>query len=117
MGLTLASHGGFTVKHPLVRRIAQMKISKALTTIYVKDYEKCIDWYTEFFGRSFDAAPEPNCREWEVVQNAFLQVIESTDMPSGHAAFIVNDLSNTESRLKGSGISVEKKKIGNYEVT
>ena len=94
-----------------------MKTEQFLTTIYVRDHAAAIDWYTRFFGRLFDNAPQPSCREWEVVPRAFLQVIESADMPSGQAAFVLNDLAATEERLTRDNIVVEKKRIGAYEVT
>ena len=94
-----------------------MQTKQFLTTIYVPDHASAIDWYTRFFGRGFDTQPQPDCREWEVVPGAFLQVIQSDEKPSGHGAFVLHDLADTEKRLQHSGIAVTRKKIGPYQVS
>lgn len=59
-----------------------MRYSRNLTgvTIQVRvpDAAEGFAWYEELLGRPPDYAPSPDVREWELVQECWLQVLEGT---------------------------------------
>ena len=84
-----------------------MHISVVLTSLYVRDLPAAAAWYATLFGRAPDSAPHPRCREWEVVPNARVQVLQAPEeRPASAVAFVVADVGRERERLLGAGAAI-----------
>jgi hypothetical protein len=78
----------------------RMHIAVILASLYVRDLAAAAAWYTTLFGRAPDAAPHPMCREWEVVPNARVQVLQAPDdRAPASVAFVVADVGRERARI------------------
>ncbi|MGD7788408.1 VOC family protein [Propionibacteriaceae bacterium Y1700] len=79
-----------------------MSVDTIFITRTVADHEAAIEWYAQLFGRSYDHAPVPNCREWELKPGVIFQVINQPEKAGSTTfAFGVDDLEGERSRLAG----------------
>lgn len=93
-----------------------MQPTTIFITRYVDDHAAGIDFYRTLFGREPDAAPVPDCREWELQPGVLFQVIRA-DHPRGVSfAFGVDDLGAERDRLTDAGVAVgEPWPVGGFD--
>ena len=85
-----------------------MHISTVLASLYVRDLSAAADWYATLFGRGADHSPHPHCREWEVVPDTRVQILQAPDERAPAAvAFVVADVSQERDRLFRAGATVD----------
>ena len=81
-----------------------MRISAVLASLYVRDLAAAATWYTTLFQRAPDTTPHPQCREWEVLPGARVQVLQAPDArPRSAVALVVVDVSRERERLLRAG--------------
>jgi predicted enzyme related to lactoylglutathione lyase len=63
-------------------------IKSVVTVISVKNYEASVAWYSKLFKRQPDLVPIDGVAEWELVNNAWIQVAADSDR-AGHASVVL----------------------------
>ncbi|HEX7242705.1 MAG TPA: GNAT family N-acetyltransferase [Longimicrobiaceae bacterium] len=82
-----------------------MRITRTLTTLYVRDLDRAAPWYERLFGRTFDRVPMPSCREWDTTPGATVQVISKEERAGETAvALVVEELDGVLAALRAGGI-------------
>jgi len=68
-------------------------INSVIAVVPVQDHNAAVEWYTNLLGRSADVVPAEGVAEWQLVENAWLQVGTDPEQ-AGNATVIigVNDI-------------------------
>jgi hypothetical protein len=84
-----------------------MNVDRLFLTVYAQDFERLVEWWTLVLGAPPSRSPVPNCREWDLTDNALLQVIHH---PGEEAKLTlsarIKGLSEEIERLRGRGLAV-----------
>ena len=54
--------------------MANTNIANLVAVVPVKDHRKAVGWYTKLLGRDADLVPTDDVAEWQLAENAWLQV-------------------------------------------
>jgi len=52
-----------------------------VSVLHVSDFDEAVEWYAKWLGRKPDITPDEGVAEWQLVENALIQV-SVTDDPS-----------------------------------
>ncbi len=68
-------------------------INSVISVIPVKNFEEALDWYKSLFGRDPDVVPMEGIAEWQIVENAWIQVGIDPDRAGNTTVVVgVNDV-------------------------
>lgn len=68
-------------------------INSVISVIPVKDFEPALEWYKKLFERAPDVVPMEGIAEWQLVENAWIQVsIDPERAGSTTVVIVVNDV-------------------------
>jgi predicted enzyme related to lactoylglutathione lyase len=73
-------------------------INSVISVIPVKDFEKAFEWYRKLFGRDPDIVPMEGIAEWQLVENAWIQV--SIDPERAGNTTVVVGVNDVEAQCK-----------------
>jgi predicted enzyme related to lactoylglutathione lyase len=73
-------------------------INSVISVIPVKDFEKAFEWYKKLFGRDPDIVPMEGIAEWQLVENAWIQV--SIDPERAGNTTVVVGVNDVEAQCK-----------------
>jgi predicted enzyme related to lactoylglutathione lyase len=69
-------------------------INSVIAVIPVKDFTKATTWYKKLLGRDADIVPTEGVAEWELAENAWIQVSNEPERAGSATVVIgVNDIS------------------------
>ncbi len=73
--------------------MSKSNINSVIAVVSVRDQETAIEWYKRLFGRDADIVPVEGVAEWQLAENAWLQVTADPERAGGTTAIIgVNDI-------------------------
>lgn len=73
--------------------MSTQNINSVISVLPVKDFEKAFNWYKKLFGRDPDVVPMEGIAEWQLVENAWIQVaIDPERAGSTTVVLGVNDI-------------------------
>ena len=73
-------------------------INSVISVIPVKNFETALAWYKRLFGRDPDVVPMEGIAEWQLVENAWIQV--GTDPDRAGTTTVVIGVSDIEEQRK-----------------
>ena len=79
-------------------RMPTKNINCVISVISVKDFEKAFEWYKNLFGRDPDVVPMEGIAEWQLVENAWIQV--GTDPERAGTTTVVIGVNDLEAQCK-----------------
>ncbi len=80
-------------------------IVNVVAVVPVKDHEKSVAWYSKLLGREPDLVPDEGVAEWQLADNAWIQV--GLDEPhAGHTTVVigVNDIDAQRLTCEKAGV-------------
>lgn len=73
--------------------MSSANIKSVIAVVPVKDYDKAVGWYTKLLGRDADIVPVDGVAEWQLADNAWLQVTADPERAGSTTVIIgVNDI-------------------------
>jgi len=73
--------------------MSSANINSVIAVVPVKDYDKAIKWYKKLLGRDADIVPVEGVAEWQLAENAWLQVTIDQERAGGTTVIVgVNDV-------------------------
>ena len=73
--------------------MSSTNISNVVAVVPVKDHQKAVGWYTKLLGREADLVPMDGVAEWQLADNAWLQVGADPERAGNTTVIIgVNDI-------------------------
>lgn len=87
--------------------MANTNITNMVAVVPVKDHRKATGWYTKLLGREADLVPADDVAEWQLADNAWLQVGADRER-AGYTTVIigVHDIDSQRSFCEKAGISI-----------
>lgn len=72
-------------------------INSVIAVLQVEDQEKAVEWYKNLLGRDADIIPMEGVAEWQIADNAWIQVtIDPTDLDRIGKATVIIGVNNIE---------------------
>ncbi|MDO5640356.1 MAG: hypothetical protein Q4G28_10880 [Neisseria sp.] len=59
--------------------MSKSNYSSVAAVLYVGDYSEAVDWYGKWLGRAPDVTPDEGVAEWQLAENAWIQVSVAPD--------------------------------------
>ncbi len=59
--------------------MAKSNYSNVVCVLYVGDYSEAVGWYEKWLGRAPDVTPDEGIAEWQLAENAWIQVSVAPD--------------------------------------
>ena len=89
--------------------MSTQNINSVIAIIPVKNFDEAFDWYKRLFGRAPDVVPMEGIAEWQLVENAWIQVSTDPDR-AGTATVVVgvNDVEEQRKTCSDANLSVGK---------
>ena len=78
--------------------MSTQNINSVISVIPVKDFELALEWYIKLFKRDPDVVPMEGIAEWQLVENAWIQV--SIDPERAGSTTVVIGVNDVESQYK-----------------
>lgn len=78
--------------------MSTQNINSVISVIPVKDFELALEWYIKLFEREPDVVPMEGIAEWQLVENAWIQV--SIDPERAGCTTVVIGVQDIESQYK-----------------
>jgi predicted enzyme related to lactoylglutathione lyase len=73
-------------------------INSVISVVPVKDFEKAFEWYKNLFGRDPDVVPMEGIAEWQLVENAWIQV--TVDPERAGTSTVIVGVNDVETQCK-----------------
>jgi len=77
--------------------VAEAKLLNVIGVLPVTDHRAAISWYTTLLGRGPDVEPDEGVSEWQIAENAWIQV--SADPASAGRTTVVIGVSDVEAQV------------------
>jgi hypothetical protein len=72
--------------------MSNSNINSVIAVVPVKDHDTAVEWYKKLLGRDADVVPMEDVAEWQLTENAWLQVTTDPDRAGKTTVIIgVND--------------------------
>lgn len=78
--------------------MSTQNINSVISIIPVKNFDLALEWYIKFFERDPDVVPMEGIAEWQIVENAWIQV--SMDHERAGSTTVVIGVDDVESQYK-----------------
>ena len=78
--------------------MSTQNINSVISVIPVKHFDDALDWYKRLFGRDPDIVPMEGIAEWQLVENAWIQV--GTDPDRAGTTTVVVGVHDVEAQRK-----------------
>lgn len=82
-----------------------------ISVLHVSDFDKAVEWYAKWLGRKPDITPEEGIAEWQLVENALIQVSVAPDPSLVGKSFVVCGVRDIEVQrvvCQNAGVSVSE---------
>lgn len=83
--------------------------TSVVSVLHVSDFGEAIGWYSKWLGRKPDVTPDENIAEWQLADNAWIQVSEApTPGVVGKSTVVcgVRDLDKQRATCESAGVAV-----------
>ena len=88
-------------------------LMSVVAVLPVADYDAAISWYASLFGRHADAEPAAGNAEWQIAQNAWIQL--STDSAAAGATNVIIGVSDIDAqRAHCEEVGVQCGEVNDY---
>jgi predicted enzyme related to lactoylglutathione lyase len=82
-------------------RMSRSNINSVISVIPVKDYDNAMIWYTTLLEREADIVPVEYVAEWQLTENAWVQVTKDPDRAGKSTVIIgVQDIEDQRTMLE-----------------
>lgn len=89
--------------------MSTQNINSVISVVPVKDFEEAFEWYKNLFGRDPDIVPMEGIAEWQLVENAWIQVATDPERAGTTTVIVgVNDVEAQCKTLSEANLSVGK---------
>ena len=78
--------------------MSAQNVNSVISVISVKNFEEAFEWYKRLFGRDPDVVPMEGIAEWQLVENAWIQV--GTDPDRAGTTTVVVGVNDIEAQRK-----------------
>ena len=86
--------------------MSSSNINSVIAVVPVKDQDTAVGWYKKLFGRDADIVPMEGVAEWQLAENAWIQVTADPERAGTATAIIgVNDIEVQCSACTTSNVS------------
>ncbi|MBE9102751.1 VOC family protein [Vacuolonema iberomarrocanum] len=87
--------------------MSSTNINNVIAVVPVKDHQNAVEWYMKLLGRDADLIPVDEVAEWQLADNAWIQVGTDAER-AGYTTVIigVNDIDVQRSFCAKAGVSV-----------
>tara|TARA_B110000196_G_scaffold41316_1_gene31659 strand:+ start:86 stop:454 length:369 start_codon:yes stop_codon:yes gene_type:complete len=93
--------------------MSTQNINSVISVVPVKNFEKALEWYKNLFGREPDIVPMEGIAEWQLIENAWIQV--ATDQEHAGRTTVVIGVNDVEAQCKAySGVNFSIGEIVEY---
>ena len=93
--------------------ISESKLLNVIGVLPVTDYAAATSWYTTLLGRGPDVEPDEGVGEWQIAENAWIQV--SADPASSGRTTVVIGVSDVEAHVAACRkVGVETSEVNDY---
>jgi predicted enzyme related to lactoylglutathione lyase len=93
--------------------MSSQNINSVISVIPVNDFDKALSFYVKLFGRGPDIVPMEGIAEWEIVENAWIQV--SIDPERAGTTTVVVGVNDIEAQCKEcTGVNIAVGEIEEY---
>lgn len=87
--------------------MSSANISSVIAVVPVKDQDKAIEWYKKLLGRNADIVPMDGVAEWQLAENAWLQVTMDPERAGSTTVIIgVNDIDEQHSACAEANVAL-----------
>lgn len=87
--------------------MSKTNINSVIAVVSVKDQDTSVRWYKKLLGREADLVPDEGVAEWQLAENAWLQVTTEPEHAGGSTVIIgVNDVEVQQRACVEAGVSV-----------
>jgi len=69
-----------------------------VSVLHVSDFDEAVEWYAKWLGRKPDITPDEGIAEWQLVENALIQVSVTPDPSLAGKSFVVCCVRNIEAQ-------------------
>ena len=84
-------------------------INSMISVVPINDFDEVVHWYKKLFGREADVLPMEGIAEWEVVENAWVQITVDPERAGSTTVIIgVNDVDRQRKACIDSDVSVSE---------
>jgi hypothetical protein len=92
---------------------SESKLLNVIAVLPVTDYGAATSWYTTLLGRGPDVEPDEGVAEWQIAENAWIQV--SADPASAGRSTVVIGVSDIEAHVAACQVAgVATEEINDY---
>jgi predicted enzyme related to lactoylglutathione lyase len=84
-----------------------MNLLNVVGVLPVVDHAQAVDWYEKWIGRGPDVQPMDGIAEWQLAENAWIQVSVDPE-PAGHTTVVIGvaDLDTQRSACEAAGVKI-----------
>ena len=85
--------------------------TRLVSVLHVSDFDEAVEWYAKWLGRKPDITPGEGIAEWQLVENALIQVSIAPDPSLAGKSFVaccVRDIETQRVVCQNAGVSVSE---------
>ena len=82
-----------------------------VSVLHVCNFEEAVEWYAKWLGRQPDVTPDEGIAEWQLVENALIQVSATPDPSLAGKSYVVCCVRDVEAQKKvclNAGVTVSE---------
>lgn len=72
--------------------------TSVVSVLHVNDFDGAVEWYAKWLGRKPDVTPDEGIAEWQLAENAWIQVSVAPDPSLAGKSFVVCGVHNIEAQ-------------------
>ena len=72
--------------------------TSVVSVLHVSDFDGAVEWYVRWIGRKPDVTPDEGIAEWQLANNAWIQVSVAPDPSLAGKSFVVCGVRNIEAQ-------------------
>lgn len=91
--------------------MSNSNFSSVVSVLHVEDHAAAVEWYEKWIGREPDVTPDEGVAEWQLAENAWIQVSIAPDSALvGKSSVVcgVHDIELQRSACESAGVSVDE---------
>ncbi len=73
--------------------------TSVVSVLHVNDFDEAVKWYAKWLGRQPDITPYEGIAEWQLAENALIQVSIAPDPSLAGKSFVVCGVRNIEAQI------------------
>lgn len=80
--------------------MSNSNFTSVYSVLHVNDFDVAVEWYAKWLGRKPDLTPDEGVAEWQLAENAWIQVSVAPDPSLAGKSFVVCGVHDVEAQRK-----------------